>query len=64
MQKAGIDMYCSSAEDWARQIERYTVQDDGGKNSIMDAAKNYLASTHTREIICDNWDAIFESVIQ
>ena len=63
MQKAGMNMCCSSAGDWIEQIERYAELDYAEKNSIMDAAKNYLASTHSREIICNNWDAIFESVM-
>jgi hypothetical protein len=58
-----MNMCCSSAGEWIEQIERYAELDYTEKNSIMDAAKNYLASTHSREIICNNWDAIFESVM-
>jgi hypothetical protein len=63
MQNAGINMCCNTTEDWVKHIERFANLDSAGKNSIVESANNYIASTHTMEKICKNWDAIFASVI-
>jgi len=63
MQKAGIDMYCSSDRDWIDQIERFAELKNADRVSITEKAKEYINATHTREIICKNWDKIFGSVM-
>ncbi len=62
MNKAGLDMYCSTTEEWLSKIESFANSSDKHRQEIVDVANNYIHTYHSKEIILKKWDLIFESM--
>ena len=62
MDAAGLNMYCSSSNDWVKKIEEYMKSPIQHRISIVKKANDYLREFHNKNRILKNWDEIFNSL--
>lgn len=63
MENAGFDGLCADNKEWVSRIRDFAKLKETERSNKMTAAKDYLASRHSKEQIIRNWDAIFASVL-
>jgi hypothetical protein len=63
MNQAGLDLYCSTPEEWLSKIELFANASEKYRQEIVDVANNYIQTYHTKEIILKKWDSIFKSIL-
>ncbi|HRE62398.1 MAG TPA: hypothetical protein PKU77_01330 [Ferruginibacter sp.] len=62
MNEAGIAGLCSSDNDWITKIEEFIKMNETQREAQAFKATNFLATHHSKEIILQKWDKIFQSV--
>ena len=62
MDAAGLDLYCSSSDDWVRKIKKYVNSSIEFRRTIVDKASDYHRKFHNKNEILKNWDGIFNSL--
>ena len=62
MDLAGLDLYCSSSDEWVQQIKEYANSSIEYREALVEKANDYLHKFHNREKILNNWDSIFDSL--
>ena len=62
MDAAGLDLYCSSSDEWVRKIDEYMKSSIEYKKAIVEKANDYLRKFHNKNEILKNWDEIFNSL--
>jgi len=63
LDRAGLDFYCSTHKEWIQKIKRYQEESEDTRRTYAEKASAYLHKYHTKVLIIQNWDAIFESVL-
>ena len=63
MDKAGLDFYCRTPEEWIQKIKQYKDETEDQRRLNASIAAKYLLCYHNKELILENWDKIFESVL-
>ncbi len=63
MDKAGLDFYCRTGEEWIQKIRQYKDETEDQRRMNAAIASRYLLREHNKERILENWDKIFESVL-
>jgi glycosyltransferase involved in cell wall biosynthesis len=63
MDKAGLDFYCRTPEEWIQKIKRYKEEGENERKRNASIASKYLQNYHSKDLILENWDTIFESVL-
>jgi len=62
LKSAGLPCLCDEVNDWIDKIEDYIKMNDAQRIEWVEKANVYLANTHTKEMILQNWDKIFLSL--
>jgi hypothetical protein len=62
MDAAGLNLYCSSSDDWVRKIKDYVNSSIEHRRTLVEKANGYLLKFHNRDEILKNWDVIFNSL--
>lgn len=63
MNSAGLPYLCHSEEEWIKKIEGYQQASATEREKDFNKTTAYLQAHHTKEIILEKWDKIFESVL-
>jgi len=63
MDEAGLDFYCTTENEWVEKIRRYKNSTSDEKKVYVGKADAYLRSRHSKELLLEKWDRIFESVM-
>jgi hypothetical protein len=63
MDKAGLDFYCRTPDEWIQKIKRYKEEGENERKQNASIASKYLQNYHSKDLILENWDTIFESVL-
>ena len=62
MDAAGLDLYCSSTDDWVRKIKEYVNSSIERRRTLVEKANDYILKFHNKDEILKNWDVIFNSL--
>ena len=62
MDEAGLNLYCSTNEEWIEKIEVYMESSLDYRRSIIQKANNYLHIFHSKDKVLRSWDGIFDSL--
>lgn len=62
MNAAGLDLCCSTSEEWVKKIKEYANSSIEYRESLVVKANDYLHKFHNREKILNSWDGIFDSL--
>ena len=62
MDAAGLNLYCSSSDEWVRKIEEYMNSSIEYRKAIVEKANDYLHKFHNKDQILNNWEGIFNSL--
>lgn len=63
MDKAGLDLYCiDSKEEWISKIRNFIHASVQERKQLTCKASRYLENFHSREIVVQKWNDIFESL--
>jgi len=62
MDIAGINLYCSSADEWIDKINYFSNSKDSFKKEIANISSKYIKKYHSKEVVLQKWDFIFESL--
>ena len=62
MDTAGLDLYCSSPDEWVQKIKDYANSSIEYREALVGKANEYLHKFHNREKILNNWESIFDSL--
>ena len=62
MDAAGLNLYCSSSDDWVRKIKEYVNSSIEHRRTIVEKANHYHHKFHNKNEILKNWDGIFNSL--
>jgi hypothetical protein len=59
---AGVDVVCSSIEDWRENFSRVLDDSSYGREQVL-AGQQYLRDNHNNALLLSKWDAAVDSVI-
>jgi hypothetical protein len=59
---AGVDILCESSEIWLSKLEELIHNPNHALQEVL-RGQNYLSKMHTRQILLNKWDQVFESVL-
>jgi len=62
MRMAGLDFYCSNANDWEDKIIKYGAMPLDLRLDTASKAKNYITEFHNKSQNLRKWDSIFDSI--
>jgi len=62
MEAAGMDLACTTLDDWARQIRRL-ADDEALRRSCGESGRAYVERNHDEDGLLSRWDRLFESVL-
>jgi hypothetical protein len=62
MDRAGLDYYCASSNEWLQKVEQYRMSSTQYRFDISEKAKSYLRGFHSKQDILNRWDLIFDSL--
>lgn len=62
MSLCGLDMVCSTSEEWKEKIEKY-MKDEGARAEASIKAKAFVESEYSEEKLLARWDAAFSSIL-
>jgi len=62
MDLAGLDFYCSTAEDWFNKISFFISSSVEYRESMIQKAELYISKYHTKEALLASWDSVFDSL--
>lgn len=63
MDKAQLDFYCREPKEWIDKIRRFKNDTEDERKQKALLADNYLHHYHSKDIILESWDGIFESIL-
>jgi len=63
MQGCGLDLTCTTAQDWIATLRRVIVDEDL-RQSASRLGRNYVDAHHSVDGLLARWDHVFESVLQ
>ena len=62
MDTAGLNLYCSSSNEWIKKIQDFYDSDEKDKKNVAEISRAYINKFHSREEILNKWDLIFDSI--
>ncbi len=63
MEKCGLDLYCRDSADWQEKLERLIV-DFAARKTAGTLGKQCADSVYSEDMYLENWDRLFQSVLQ
>ncbi len=60
--KAGVSAVCKTSDEWFLKTSQILEDSKYAKDEIL-KGQDYLRENHTREILLQKWDSVFESVL-
>ena len=56
----GVAKFCIDSSNWKSILENLEVN---SLNNSLNIAENYIDKTHTRDILVEKWQTVFETVL-
>ena len=64
MDTAQLSNYCFTHADWQQKLEQFLISTEAEKKEMLQKQTAYLNKYHSKSIILENWDRIFQSVLK